>query len=314
MKNTRNQLTKRPIVFIAALFACFLWGSAFPAVKSGYALLGIESSPWFIKMQFAGFRFLLASLMVGLFLIASGQKIRLTRSEIKPVILLGIMQTSIQYFFFYLGLANTTGIKGAIMTSTGTFFSILIPHFYYTDDKINLNKLIGLIVGFTGVILINIGKGPVDAHFTFTGEGFLIVSSLIGAIAAIVAKENASHIHPVKLNAYQMFFGSLIILATSFIFSGGETIQWTTKSLPIFVYLSFISAAAFSLWFSLLKYNKVSHISIFKFAVPIIGTLLSALILPDESISVYVFISLALTALGIFLVNRDQHSKKVRDS
>jgi drug/metabolite transporter (DMT)-like permease len=252
--------------------------------------------------------------MVGLFLIASGQKIRLTRSEIKPVILLGIMQTSIQYFFFYLGLANTTGIKGAIMTSTGTFFSILIPHFYYTDDKMNLNKLIGLIVGFTGVILINIGKGPVDAHFTFTGEGFLIVSSLLGAIAAIVAKENASHIHPVKLNAYQMFFGSLIILATSFIFSGGETIQWTTKSLPIFVYLSFISAAAFSLWFSLLKYNKVSHISIFKFAVPIIGTLLSALILPDESISVYVFISLALTALGIFLVNRDQHSKKVRDS
>lgn len=310
MINIKDILSKRPIVFILALLSCFLWGSAFPAIKIGNALLGIENAPWFIKMQFAGFRFLLASIMVGGFLVVTRQRLTLTRAEFKTVMILGFLQTCVQNIFFYIGLSNSTGIKGAIMTSAGTFFSILITHFYYSNDKLNRNKMVGLIIGFTGVLYINIAKGSLDSDFKFAGEGLLLIASLISAITVIVAKENTTSIHPVKLSAYQMFFGALMILGISFPFSGGNSIHWTNGSLSVLIYLSFISATAFSLWYSLLKYNKVSHISIFKFAIPIFGTILSAVILPGENLNFRVVISLILTAIGIFLVNKDYYDKR----
>ena len=61
--------------------------------------------------------------------------------------LLGLTQTSLQYLFFYLGLAHTTGVKSSIMNATGTFFSVLLAHFIYKNDRLSYNKVLGCVVG-----------------------------------------------------------------------------------------------------------------------------------------------------------------------
>lgn len=303
--STSKWLRHSLVIAVIATFSCFLWGSAFPSLKISYQLLGIADSPWAVKMQFAGYRFLLASMLIFIYMTFAKMPLLPKRSEIKPMVILGLFQTTIQYIFFYVGVGNTTGVMGSILTASGTFFSLILPHFYYKDDKLNLQKLAGLTIGFSGILIMNLGLDGLHTSWTFLGEGVLIISSLVGAAANIYAKEHSQEINPVKINAYQMLFGSLIMIVASFFFTGGNAIHFSAKSLPIFLWLGFISGAAYTLWYVLLKYNKVTKVSIYKFQVPVWGSILSALLVAGEKITLVTLLSLLLTALGIILVNLD---------
>lgn len=297
-------------IALLATFSCFLWGSAFPSLKVSYILLNIADSPWAVKMQFAGYRFFLASLLIFAFMVITQMDWKLKKTELLPLFTLGIFQTTIQYIFFYVGIGNTTGVIGSILTATGTFFSLILPHFYYKDDKLTLNKILGLVIGFSGVIFMNFGKGGFQSQFTFLGEGILIISSFVGAAANIYAKENSKDINPVKCNAYQMLFGSLIMILASLPLAGGNQIHFSLTSFPIFLWLAFISGAAYTLWYVLLKHNKVSKVSIYKFETPLWGALLSSLFIAGESITSMTLIALVMTILGIILVNLNERIKK----
>jgi drug/metabolite transporter (DMT)-like permease len=87
--------------------------------------------------------------------------------------LLGVTQTSLQYVFFYIGLAFTTGVKGSIMNATGTFFSVLLAHFIYQNDKLSYNKTLGCVLGFAGVMVVNLNNGLMDFSFSLMGDGFV---------------------------------------------------------------------------------------------------------------------------------------------
>lgn len=309
--NQKANIFRKPLVIaLLATFSCFLWGSAFPSLKVSYGLLNIADSPWSVKMQFAGYRFFLASLLIFAFMMITRMDWKLKRSEFLPLLTLGIFQTTIQYIFFYVGIGNTTGVIGSILTATGTFFSLILPHFYYKDDKLTLNKMLGLVIGFSGVIFMNFGKDGLQSQFTFLGEGILIISSFVGASANIYAKETSADINPVKCNAYQMFFGSLIMIFASLPLAGGNQIHFSLSSFPIFLWLAFISGAAYTLWYVLLKHNKVSKVSIFKFETPLWGSLLSALFIVGESITPMTLVALIMTILGIILVNLNGASNK----
>lgn len=298
-----NTLKKPLVIALLATFCCFLWGSAFPSLKISYELLNIGDSPWMVKMQFAGYRFFLASLLIFAFMAVSRMDMGIRKGEFLPMLTLGIFQTTIQYIFFYIGIGNTTGVIGAIITATGTFFSLILPHFYYRDDKLNWNKSLGLIIGFSGVIFMNFGKDGFQSQFTLLGEGILILSSFTGAAANIYAKEITAAINPIKCTAYQMFFGSLIMILASLPLTGGNAIHFSLSSFPIFLWLAFISGAAYTLWYLLLRHNKVSQVSIYKFQVPLWGSLLSAMLVAGESITAMTFLALLMTVVGIVLVN-----------
>lgn len=310
----KNYLQKPIIIALLATFSCFLWGSAFPSLKISYEMLHLANSPWAVKMQFAGYRFFLAAILIFIFMKFSKISLKISKGELVPMIILGIFQTTIQYIFFYIGIGNTTGVIGAIITATGTFFSLILPHFYYKDDKLNRNKILGLIIGFSGVFFMNFGKGGLEGQFKLLGEGILIISSLTGAAANIYAKEITSTINPIKCTAYQMLFGSSIMILASYPFTGGNAVHFTLSSFPIFLWLAFISGAAYTIWYTLLKHNKVSQVSIYKFQVPLWGAILSALFVAGEHITTMTLVALAFTVTGILLVNLNENKKEPNQS
>lgn len=305
---------KHPVaIFVLATFACILWGSAFPALKVSYAALDIGNAGWAVKLQFAGYRFFLAAVYLLVFLIATRRKLKITKDVLLPLLVLGIVQTTLQYLFFYNGLANTTGVKGSIMTSLGTFFSIVLPHFYYANDKMNRQKWLGLALGFGGVIYVNLAKGPLTGGFAWNGEGLLIMAALTGAVSSIMAKELSGRMDTMVMTCYQMFTGALIMIFISWMNLGGNVIHITSDIVPIFMHLALISSAGFGIWFTLLSNNPISRVSIYKFQIPIWGSLLSALFIPNESLNSEIILSLLLVSSGIFLVNMPQKNKKPLD-
>lgn len=302
---------KHPVVILLlASLSCLLWGSAFPALKVSYAALGIGDAGYAVKLQFAGYRFFLAATYLLAFMIVTKRSLKIPKSAIIPILMLGIVQTTLQYLFFYNGIANTTGVKGAIMTSLGTFFSIVLPHFYYADDKMNLQKWLGLILGFSGVIYVNLAKGPLTGGFSFSGEGLLVMAALTGAVASIMAKEVSSKMDTVTMTCYQMYAGSTIMILFSWVKLGGNEIMLNTSVLPVFLHLALISSAGFGIWFTLIRNNPISRVSIYKFQIPIWGSLLSALFVPGETLNTEIVLSLILVSSGIFLVNMPKKSSE----
>ncbi len=308
--SSEKSIYQNPIfILVLATITCFLWGSAFPSIKIGFSMLGIEHANSIIKLQFAGYRFFLAGIYLLVLILVLKKPLSIPKRVLPYLILLGLLQTALQYYLFYNGLANVTGVKGSIISSLGTFFAVILPHFYYQNEKWSSNKMFGLALGFIGIIYVNLSKGSIDSDFSFYGEGFLILGALISAGSSILAKEVSKKVNSLVMTSYQMLIGSSVMILFSWSQTGGNVIQFNTKIMPLFLYLALISAVGFSLWFLLLSHNKVSHISIYRFQIPIWGSILSAIFLPNEKLSMSIFIALLLVCAGIFLVNKPSKQK-----
>lgn len=123
MQRSQQIFSKRWRVCLIALLCCFLWGSAFPSVKIGYALFRIDAADTASQLLFAGVRFSLAGLLAILFAcIGEKRFVWPKRSAWGMVLVLCLFQTVLQYFFFYIGMAHTSGVKGSIITASNTFF------------------------------------------------------------------------------------------------------------------------------------------------------------------------------------------------
>ena len=306
----RHYLTNKYWVVLIALFCAVLWGSAFPVLKVSYVELGIAPDDRSAIIVLAGMRFFLASLIIftGLIVgIRQSPKVKLVM--LPQLFLLGLLQISLQYYFFYNGLAHTTGMKGAILSSVGIFFVVVFAHFIYADDRLGWRKIIGLIAGFAGIVLINAGQ-----HFTFDfswqGEGFMILSGFVSALGTILAKKISKVIHPFVLTAWQMLIGSVLLIAVGLPGLKPHAMVFTNKALLLLIYSGFLSATAFSLWYAILKYNKAGEISVYKFMTPVSGAMLSALFIPGEHFTLNMFMALALVTLGVIIVNYQRRIPK----
>ncbi|MGG7216231.1 DMT family transporter [Clostridium butyricum] len=302
MNREKFYTNRRNIVLLATL-CCFLWGSAYPAIKGGYELFNISGGDIPSKLIFAGYRFALAGIIVLWVQIISKKNIFvLNKKEIVQVTLLGIFQTTLQYIFFYIGLAYTTGIRSSIINGTGAFFSILLAHFIYKNDRLNVNKIVGCIVGFIGVIIVNLnGQDFFASSFSIQGEGFVMLAALILSASSIYGKKITQNQDASIVTGYQLFIGGLILLLLGYI-SGGCLSGFIFKSTSLLIYMALLSSVAFAVWTQLLKYNKVGIISIFNFLVPVFGSLLSAIFLGENIFDIKILISLIFVCLGIYMV------------
>ncbi|MFC3039988.1 DMT family transporter [Virgibacillus xinjiangensis] len=286
-----------------AIFCSILWGSAFPVLKVSYEEMQMAPDDPVAKIVFAGIRFLLAGLIIlaGL-LFTSRRHLLVTRRQVPVLILFGITQTSIQYYFFYNGLAQVSGMQGSILSASGTFFTVLIAHFFYMNDRLNWKKMFGLIAGFSGIVLANWGQ-ELQISFTWTGEGYMLLAALTSAIATIMAKELAVGIHPFALTGWQLTIGAALMLMIGLPQMEENAIVFTPFGWGLLLYSALLSAVAFALWYSILKYNKAGEISMYKFIVPVSGTVLSAIFIPGEHLNIYIFAAIALVAIGIIAIN-----------
>ncbi|ATG03535.1 MULTISPECIES: DMT family transporter [Lelliottia] len=295
---------RKNVAYACATLCCLLWGSSYPAIKSGYELFQIATDDIPSKVVFAGYRFLFAGLLLLIFALAQRKPIaRLTPRQFGQLSLLGLTQTTIQYTFFYIGLAYTTGVKGSIMNATGTFFSVLLAHFIYQNDKLSYNKTIGCILGFAGVMLVNFNSGLMDFSFVWNGDGFVILAAFILSAATLYGKRISQTVDPTVMTGWQLAIGGLVLVVGGYS-TGGTLEVHSIEAVAILGYLTLLSSVAFALWSVLLKVNRVSMIAPFNFVVPVAGTVLSAIFLGENILDIKYAIALVLVCSGIWWVNK----------
>ena len=291
-------------VFALATLCCVLWGSAYPAIKHGYALLHIAPSDIASQMLFAGWRFALAGLI--LLLVAAAMKkpiLGLGGRQMGQVALLGLTQTAIQYVFFYIGLAHASGVKSSIMNATGVFFSVVLAHFIYANDRLNARKALGCLIGFLGVVVVNLGGGTLGFDFSLLGEGFVIIAAFVLAAASIYGKRLSADMDPMVMTGWQLFVGGAILMAIGMV-GGGQMEGLDLRSGSLLLYMALLSSVAFAVWSLLLKHNPVGMIAAFNFLIPVFGVALSAIFLGESLLRWSYLAALVLVCAGIWLVTR----------
>lgn len=300
-------LTKTWAAALLALGCCALWGSAFPCIKIGYRLFEIPSDDTAAQILFAGCRFTLA----GMLAVLAGSVIQrrflvLKRSSWGMAVKLSIFQTILQYFLFYIGLANTTGVKASIINGCNVFIALLVAGLIFKMEKITWKKLAGCLLGFAGVVLVNL-SGEMNLNISLKGEGFILLSTVAYAVSSVLIKQYSQKENPVALSGFQFMFGGIVMICGGLLM-GGRLHQMTGQGLAVLFYLGFLSAAAYSVWSILLKYNPVSRITVFGFSTPVFGVLLSALLLQegDQAAGAATVAALALVSAGIFIAQKEE--------
>lgn len=294
-------------VTAAAILCCALWGSATPFIKIGYSLMLPENNTESI-MLFAGIRFFLAGIItVMIYSIARRKFLFPKRENLGKVATVASFQTVIQYIFFYIGLANTTGVKGTVISGSNTFFAILIASLIFRQEKLTLKKIIACILGFSGIIVVNL-KG-LDLNMNFLGDGFVLFSTVAYAISSVLMKRYSKHEDPVVISGYQFIMGGGVMIMVGFALGGVVTVQGV-KAVCVLIYLAFLSAVAYSVWGVLLKHNPVSRVTVFSFMIPVFGVLLSNMLLTENSnvSPVNLLVALVLICAGITILNYNKES------
>ncbi len=297
---------KRNIIWMAAV-CTFLWGCAFPAVKIGYSLFEIGAEDVAGQILFAGIRFFLAGVVT---LPAAG----ITRRRVpRPmarrwpgIILLGLIQTGLQYFFFYVGMAHTSGVRGSILNAASTFFTVLLASLIWrAKERLTVRKLGGCLLGFAGVFLVNLSGSLSAQPFTLLGDGFVLLSSASLAIGASLTKLVAEGEDSVAVTGWQLTIGGFVLMAAGYLMGGRlADAGWWGGLLMAFMVM--ISSVAFSIWTCLLKYNPVSQVSVYNFLIPVFGVSLSSVLLGEGFPGLSSLAALVLVCLGIVIVNREK--------
>ncbi len=302
-------MTKTPVMVFCAIICCALWGSAFPCIKIGYELFGIGNDDAFSQILFAGIRFFLAGIFTVLTgSIAERRFLFPNRTSAGKIVILSMFQTIIQYLFFYIGLSHTTGVKASVLDGASVFIALFVSCIIFRLERITSSKILGCLIGFVGVILINLTG--LDFQFRFTGEGFILISAIGYAMSSVFMKRYSAYASPLLLSGWQFMFGGAVMTMVGLIFGGTLKIT-SVKAVFMLLYLAFLSAAAYSLWSVLLKYNPVSKVTVFGFMNPVFGSVFSVVLLGEtESFSISAVCSLALVSVGIYIVNRKDAVKK----
>ena len=305
-----NKIFTHPLfVILSALLCCALWGSATPFIKIGYELVMPQKNVP-STILFAGIRFTLAGIIT--ILIYSIARKRFLYPKLENLGKVGIVaatQTVIQYIFFYVGLSNTTGVKGTIASGSSVFFSILISTLLFRQEKLTLKKIFACILGFAGIIMVNLNGLTLDMNFT--GDVFVIFSAASLGFSSVLIKKFSGSEDPVVISGYQFVFGGAFMIAVGLIFGGRITVS-NIEGVGVIIYLAFLSAIAYSLWGILLKYNPVSKVTIFTCTTPVFGVILSTLMLKENSNVeiINLILSLLLVCVGIFILNYQKTKKQ----
>lgn len=328
-------LQKTPVVFLLALLCCALWGSAFPCIKFGYEWLHIAQNDAASQLLFAGLRFMLAGcLTIVLFPLLTARRRILwpNRRAFSNIVILAMLQTFLQYLFFYIGLSHTTASKASVLNSLHVFVAVLAACLLFHQERLGRNKIVACVLGFAGVVLVNISGGG-GMQISLLGEGFMLFAAVSYAFSSVVLKRFAQTQDPVMLSGWQFLLGGVLLCLVGVCAGGridfvshvgvsnvpGSPLEAFVFALArwrgvwMLLYLALVSAVAYAVWGILLRENPVSRITVFGFLNPICGVVLSLLLRGEgDMLHWRNLIALCLVCAGIVLanINTDTRTKK----
>ena len=303
---SKASIFQRPAwVVVLALITAIAWGWAFPLIKVGFNAFGITSDMTGSKMLFAGIRFAVAGMIVLSVARSSGRSFKVNKSSYwRFILVFALINTTLHYFFFYVGMSHSEGSRAAILNSLSTFLVVLLACACFKSDRLTSRKIIGCVVGFCGILALNLG-GAESGQFTWLGDGMIIVNAICSAIASLMTRGLSRRIDVFVGTGYSLVIGGLLLILPGLAL-GGTLPNINMLGIVCLLLLISISALCFALYNKLLSLNSVGKVAIYNSLIPIVGAVTSCLCLGETFYLKYVLAG-GLAAMGIYIINKGKN-------
>lgn len=302
---SNQSIFQRPLwVSVFALTAAMSWGWAYPLIKLGFAEFEITSDMTGSKMLFAGIRFCLA----GLIILAVARSTRRSfhiraKTDWWFVLLFSLLNTTLHYAFFYFGLSHSEGSRAAILNSLSVFAVVIFACMFFKSDKMTMQKIVGCVIGFAGILSLNLG-GKESGHFTWLGDGMIILNALCGATASLLIRSLGKRIDVFVGTGISLAVGGLLLIVPGVLLNGSLP-QVTLMGCLYLLLLIGISTVGFTLYNKLLTCNPVGKVAIYNSLIPVVGAVTSCICLNETFYTKYMVAGL-LSATGIYIINKEK--------
>lgn len=263
------------------------------------------------KILFAGIRFLFAGILVCVFCHLRKKKLELdNKKDFLWLIFLAIVNITFHYMFAYIGLGYNASARSTILDSMGGFFLIILSTLIFSDDKMSAPKMLGCLLGISGIVAINIQPGAnFFENITFRGDGMILLNACCAAIGGVITRVASKKMNMMMATGQSMMIGGTLLLAIGMVIGTDSLWSVSLKGIIVLIVLILISAVCFAIYNELLAYHPISKVAIYNALIPVLGVIFSALLLNEELKWQY-FISVMMVAGGIYLVNSKWQRRK----
>lgn len=282
-----------------ALLVMLLWGTLFPVVKLGYSAYNIVATGDIL--YFAGVRFTICGAFICLYtFITDKESFKAAMPSLVPILLSGLFAIILHYGFTYSALQLTDSSKTAILKQVGVLFYVCFSSLFFKEDKLTVKKLIGVFMGFAGIIAINASSDGISFNI---GDVLIIAASFCTVFSNVISKKVFHTVKPITSTGISQLFGGVVLLIIGKLLGGGMSFAFN-QSVFIMGYICIASIFSYCIWFTVVKNGELSKLFIIKFAEPVFACVFGAMILGENIFTVQYLIAFLLISGGIYISNR----------
>lgn len=283
-------------IYIAYALLSIIWGTTWYALK-------VSLNEGMVPSYAVGIRFLFGGLIFWIIMIIRREKLPLTKRAISIYLLFGFFNFGISYALTYWGTQYIYSNLSSILWASFPIFATLIAHFYLPDEKLNVKKIISLIFGIFGTILIISQSSNLGGENVIIGVIVVLIAVIMAAWPNAYLKKYKSEVNTFQLNAVSQSIGGILLFSFALLTEPGPAMVWTQVNILATIYLViFGSVVTFSLYFWLFSHLTLTQITYVAFFPPIIAIFVGWIFL-NEQLSAIILIGALMIILGALLVN-----------
>lgn len=297
--------------WIAFALLGLIWGSSFLFISISVDQL----TPFQVVFIRTG----IAAVGLTILVYARGKKMPTTWNGIFPLLILGVVNTVFPFVLITWGEQHIESGLAALLQSSAAFFTLIIAHFMFADERINTKKIIGLIMGFVGVMILasrtSSGETTTSAEEPsqlayLAGMASIVVASFCYGLGGTYSRKVVSgQLDPIVTAAGTMSVAAIItgILSVISPYMGGPQPAMLADLRPD-VLFSIITLGllntfiAYIIFYTIVGILGAARTSMVTYIVPMVGLILGA-IFRDEHVDERLLIGAFLIIGGIAVVN-----------
>lgn len=280
-----------PLLLLASL-----WGPSFLFIKVAV----LEISP----LQLAALRIGLAALILNIMLLIKGQRLTTNLLFWKHVLIAGLFAHTIPFLLINWGEQYIDSSLASILNGLTPLSTIVIANVMVVDEKISTQKIIGVVIGFLGLVVLVLPNMISGLEATQAGIMAVTIGAVSYGVAIVYSKKYLKNTTSMQAPSAQLLVASVYLLPISFLLESPATlldVSWQALG-SVALLAVFGTAIAFVLYYKILAKNSATYLSLVTYLMPIFGVVLG-IVFMNEILTIEMFAGMLLILIGIMVVN-----------
>ncbi|MGE5437800.1 MAG: DMT family transporter [Syntrophothermus sp.] len=277
------------------ILVCLIWGTTWFAIR-----ISLNDLTPFLS---AGIRFIVASVIIYIIMLIKGYKLQLDSIAVRLYLVMGFFSFMIPFGLVYWGEQFVPSGLAAVLFGVYPFFIALFSYIFLKSDKIGLFKILGMLLGFGGIVIIFSDQFQGDLSIYFWGMLAIVLSGFMQAVVAVGVKKYGHHINPLTINFIPMAITGFLMTPIALLIEDTSHLNFSHEAILSILFLAlFGSVISFSSYYWLLKRINIVVLSIVAFITPIIA-LIVGWIFNNEILLFNHVLGSAFVLLGLLTAN-----------